>query len=190
MISQPSRSIMTRCFLIMSETRKKRTLDYSTLTEGAKKRCYHNVAIISSLYGWLQPDDIIKPYRLDFTSRFDSGPAAGKTLNAFWKMNVTKALVKKIQENNASEVLIPGDASKCIDWKLVKHFAKVWKIDFTDAMSNHTPTAGKLKELRGKLLRQILEDDIQDCNSLISIVSDAFVCDGTPVYPDHLHILC
>ena len=172
-----------------------KALDYGSLPEEAQARCNDDVRVISSLYGWLRPSDIIKPYRLDFTSRLEEGPSAGKALNAFWRMGATKALVKRLQETLSTEILdlLPGDASKCIDWKLVKRFAKVWKVDFqeiSDGGGMKTPNAEKLKALRGSLLRQILTEGILDVATLMSASSDAYVCEGTPVYPDRLRFLC
>lgn len=172
-----------------------KALDYASLSPDAKDRCEAHVRIISSLYGWLRPLDVIKPYRLDFTSRLDEGPSEGKTLNAFWRMDVTKALVKTLNDGHETEIinLLPGDAAKCIDWKLVKRFAKVWKVDFQEIREGDvlkTPTAERLKALRGSLLRQILTDGISRASDLLHTSSDRYVCEGTPVYPDHFRFLC
>ena len=172
-----------------------RALDYSSLSPDAAERCGKSVRIISSLYGWLKPTDVIKPYRLDFTSHLEEGPSAGKALNSFWKMDVTKALVKMLDDSHEGEILnlLPADAAKCIDWKLVKRFAKVWKADFKEYRENgtmKTPTAERLKALRGTLLRQILEEDIRDADALRHVACDAYFCEGTPEYPDHLRFLC
>lgn len=169
-----------------------KALDYDSLDAQAKQECQQNVRIISSLYGFLRPDDIIKPYRLDFTTK--AAPDA-KPLNTFWKSTVTIQLVKTIREQGHREVLdlLPSDASKCIDWKIVKKFCKVWKVDFaeiTEGEKIKTPSATKLKTARGKLLRQILCDRINDITALKNIKSDDFFYEGTPVYPDHLRFLC
>lgn len=168
-----------------------KALDYTSLSAEAKERCDSDVRIISSLYGWLRPSDIIKPYRLDYTSRLPQGDDA-VTVNQFWRKDVTIRLVKELKDSGHNEILnlLPGDAAKLVDWKLVKNFAKVWKADFTDVISKATPSASKLKDMRGRLLRQILEEGIPDAASLTRISSESFLCDGTPVYPDHLHFLC
>lgn len=172
-----------------------KALDYTSLSDEAKDRCNREVAIISSLYGWLRPEDIIKSYRLDFTSKPEGTPAEGRCLNAFWRADVTKQLVKTLQAQGITEILnlMPADAAKCIDWKLVKRFAKVWKVDFQEMLDGgktKTPNAGRLKTLRGTLLRQILEEDIRDSRGVTRTVSPHYVCEGTPVYPDHLQFLC
>ena len=172
-----------------------KALDYPHLSREAKERCDAQVRIISSLYGWLRPDDIVKTYRLDFTSRLEEGPSAGKAMNLFWRADVTKLLVKSLENSGEKEILnlLPTDAAKCVDWKLVKHFAKVWKVDFQEVQDGDrlkTPNASRLKTLRGYLLRQILDEDIKKVESLLHTVSNHYVCEGTPDYPDHLRFLC
>lgn len=172
-----------------------RALNFDSLPEEAKCRAENDVRIISSLYGWLRPQDFIKPYRLDFTSKLEEGPSAGKALNAYWRKDVTKALVNLLNDRHETEILnlLPSDAAKCIDWKLVKRFAKVWKVDFQEIREGEilkTPTAERLKALRGTLLRQILTEDIRHVSDLLHLSSDKYFCEGTPVYPDHLRFLC
>ncbi|MDE5812755.1 MAG: YaaA family protein, partial [Muribaculaceae bacterium] len=138
-----------------------KNFDYPSLSPEEKERTAENVRIISSLYGWLCPEDIIKPYRFDFTT-----PLApeDKTFAAWWKKDVTIQLVRQLKATGEKNILnlLPADAAKCIDWKLVKNFAKVWKVDFKeqDGSAVRTPHAGKLNALRGHLLRQIITQDI------------------------------
>ena len=179
-----------------------KALDYDVLGATAQARCRHDVRIVSSLYGLLRPDDIIKPYRLDFTTH---AAPNGETLSAYWKKDVTIALVRTIRDGGFGEVLnlLPADAAKCIDWKIVKRFAKVWKTDFvemTDAGKARTPGANKLKTMRGTLLRYILTHaDIERIDGLAGIATDNFLplnaetskaTGVAPRYPDQLTFLC
>ena len=139
-----------------------KAFDYPTLPEEARCNTTANVRIISSLYGWLQPDDIIKAYRLDFTSH--AGPQ-GETMSTFWRTNVTDALLAELDKT--------GEADKCIDWKRVKAVAKVAKADFvepTDGGRLKTPHSGRLKMLRGSLLRQIVCDGIGSFSEVSELV--------------------
>ena len=169
-----------------------RALRYDELDRAAKARCDSDVRIVSSLYGLLRPSDIIKPYRLDFTSKAAPGD---KALNVYLKKDVTVQLVRTLRDGAYTDILnlLPSDAAKCIDWKVVKSFCKVWKADFvevTDGGATRTPAANKLKTMRGTLLRQIATEDISDIEALRHCVSDTYVCEGTPEYPDHLRFLC
>lgn len=148
--------------------------DYNSLQ---RRFLSDNVRIVSSLYGWLRPDDFIKPYRFDFKSRVAPG---GESLMKFWKKDVTVALVKGLQEKGATEIidLLPADAAKCIDWKVVKRFAKVYKVDFktvSDSGELKTPNAGRLKELRGRLLDVIIREQIATAAEVSQLESADFM---------------
>lgn len=165
-----------------------KALDYSSLSECAKDRVSEKVRLISSLYGWLHPDNIIKPYRFDFTTRLAPDD---RTFSEYWKKDVTIRLVREIQDSGDNYVLnlLPADASKCIDWKLVKRFAKVRKVDFkmlNDGGEWKTPHAGLLKSLRGELLREIVSRGISSPEDLHSLMTENLTPLGTPDYPDHI----
>ncbi len=158
-----------------------------------KEREFMNrhVRIISSLYGWLKPDDIIKPYRLEFKSPVAPGD---QTLMKYWKKDVTLSLVKELKENLDTEIidLSPADASKCIDWKLVKRFAKVYKVDFKTLEGSDllkTPNAGRLKELRGRLLDRVITSGCTTAAEISRIETDDFLPSDHPVYPGTLPVL-
>lgn len=163
-----------------------KAFDYVSLSESEKERVSSRVRIISSLYGWLRPEDIIKPYRFDFTTPIapDDIPLA-----AFWRKDVTIQLVRYLQESGENTILnlLPSDAAKCVDWKLVKRFAKVWKVDFKepkDGTGWRTPHAGKLKALRGELLRSIIKEDITSPSQLLTHTTETMIPLGSPDYPD------
>lgn len=165
-----------------------KAFDYASLSTEEKKLASENVRIISSLYGWLRPNDIIKPYRFDFTTPIAPGDIA---LAAYWRKDVTIQLVKYLQTSGETSILnlLPSDASKCIDWKLVKRFAKVWKVDFKepkDGTEWRTPHAGKLKALRGDLLRNIIVQGISSPSELLTHTTQTMIPLGTPDYPDHI----
>lgn len=151
-----------------------------------------NLRIISSLYGWLRPDDIIKPYRFDFKSHV---APLGETLMKYWKKDVTIALVRDLQARGDREIidLLPADASKCVDWKLVKRFAKVHKVDFKTVIGpdeTKTPNSGRLKELRGRLLDQVIREGVTDPAAIATLDSADYMHDPAgPTHPGYLSFL-
>lgn len=163
-----------------------RQLGVAGYDAGQKAFLQDNVRIISSLYGWLRPDDIIKPYRFDFKSHV---APLGETLMKYWKKDVTIALAQELRAKGDTIIidLLPADAAKCVDWKLVKRFAKVYKVDFkmydgTDAMK--TPNAGRLKELRGRLLDLIVRNGLSSPADIATLESSDFMPDPAgPRYP-------
>ena len=154
-----------------------------------KKFLQDNVRIVSSLYGWLRPDDIVKPYRFDFKSHV---APLGETLMKYWKKDVTIAMAQELRAKGDTVIidLLPSDAAKCVDWKPIKQFANVYKVDFkmydgTDVMK--TPNAGRLKELRGRLLDLIVRNGISSPADIASMESSDFMPDPAgPRYPSYL----
>lgn len=166
--------------------RQLRLADY----DGAQREFLRdNVRIVSSLYGWLRPDDIIKPYRFDFKSHV---APLGETLMKYWKKDVTIALAQELRAKGDTVIidLLPSDAAKCVDWKLIKRFANVYKVDFkmydgTDVMK--TPNAGRLKELRGRLLDLIIRNGLSSPADIATLESPDFMPDPAgPRYPSYL----
>ena len=164
---------------------------YDLLSPAEKFMTDSTVRIISSLYGWLRPSDIIKPYRFDFNTRLAPD---NRTFSDYWRKDVTMNLVKDLQSLGEKTIinLLPGDAAKCIDWKLVKRFAKVYKVDFKELKAGgdyRTPHAGRLKAMRGELLREIIRRGITSPSNLLDLTTDNLLPLGTPDYPDHLAFL-
>ena len=151
-----------------------------------------NVRIISSLYGWLRTDDIVKPYRFDFKSHV---APLGESLMKYWRKDVTMALLKDLQAGGDTAIidLLPSDAAKCVDWKLVKRFAKVYKVDFqtvTGADETKTPNAGRLKELRGRLLDLIIRNRLSDPSGIATLESSDFMPEPAgPRFPGYLSFI-
>lgn len=148
--------------------------------------------IVSSLYGILKPFDIIRPYRLDFTN--DCGPS-GEKLCEFWKKKNTIALVNFIKESSQKEILnlLPGDSMKCFDFKLIKHFATVMKPNFkvfSEDAALKTPNTGRLKELRGLLLRHIITHGIDSLKEILHMSDLNFGADPAVSTIDYPLFIC
>lgn len=168
-----------------------RQLHPDSYDEAAHDFLDNRVRIVSSLYGWFRPTDIIKPYRLDFGV---SAPD-GMTLKKFWRAKVTAALIKEIRTTGDTAVvsLLPKDASDCIDWKLVKNFARVYRIEFKTPDSPttmKTPAAGRLKELRGIMLDLAIRHHVDIPDALRELACDDFMPQGELLYPDYFYYFC
>lgn len=157
-----------------------KALDYHSLDCEAKVRACSRVAIVSSLYGWLRPDDIVKAYRLDFNMKVAPD---GLALASYWRADVTRMLLDAVENRGETDVLnlLPSDAARCIEWGRIRRKARVWKAEFKEIISGggmRTPDAGWLKRLRGSLLRQILEDDIVSAEAMFDMEGNGFVGAG------------
>lgn len=156
-----------------------KALDAKTFTPEMADFADGHLLIVSSLYSLLKPSDTIKPYRLDYTSK-----AAPEDM-PMWKWQqaaTTQRLINRIKADGATELLnlLPGDASKCIDWKRIQPLATVITADFkelTPGGGTKTPNSNRLKQFRGQLCRYIIEGQISEARQLKKVACDAFVFD-------------
>ena len=152
-------------------------LDVTTLTGDAIQRANQDLKFISSVYGILNSSDIIKPYRCEFNKMITPDQ---KTPIQYFKQKVTIELAKYIKANKVTDIidLLPADADKCVDWKIIRAFTKVQKVVFQEIGPDgklKTPIAKRLKELRGKMARKILMDGIDTFSELINSESEDFL---------------
>ena len=165
-----------------------RGLDISTLAPQIIKEASDKVRIISSIYGILAPTDIIKPYRCEYNKHVNLDH---KTPIQIYKPKITTSFVNFIKEKKIEDVinLLPADADKCLDWKIIRAFTKVHKIVFqtiTPEGKLKTPIAKRLKELRGIMCRTILEHNIKSFEELTKVKSEHFIfspADSKPLLP-------
>ncbi|WP_130866305.1 YaaA family protein [Acidipropionibacterium timonense] len=72
------------------------TFDTRDWTEATK-----TLRILSGLYGWLRPLDLIQPYRLEMGVRLD-----GRTMAARWRPAVTAALLRDVDRSPGPRVVV------------------------------------------------------------------------------------
>lgn len=169
---------------------------YSTLSPEERERTSRRVRIISSFYGWLRPDDVVKAYRFDFTTRLAPEDTA---FAAYWRKKVTAALAAELSDGAHEDILnlLPGDAARCIDWNRLPQNVRVWRPDFREFASGgeiwradfreevacggmRPPNTGRLKTLRGRLLNQIIRNDIRTVDGLLSLEGPGYVSESAP----------
>ncbi|MDO5715676.1 MAG: YaaA family protein [Tissierellia bacterium] len=131
-----------------------KTLDFQTLTLDQQNYLIDHCYILSALYGPIDFNCPIKPYRLDFNMKISIHK---KSLRQYWKEELSELFYGTTLYNIASL-----EFSSLIDRKNTK----VIDFDFymDEKMSKKAPSA-TIKKLRGRLLRKIgelqsLEDDI------------------------------
>ena len=148
-----------------------KALDYKSLEDSEKQRLSRDLRIISSLYGLLRPDDIVKPYRFDFTTHVAPGDTS---LSAYWRPAVTESLLRLLKRQDCTDILdlLPADAARYIDWTRIRERAGAIR----------TPHAGKLKTLRGRFLRHIIRENISHPSGLDGLEGNDYVVSG--VFPE------
>lgn len=169
-----------------------KALDVSGFNDMERHFTSSHVRIISSLYGWLEPSDIIKPYRLDFPTKIAPG---NRSLASFWRDVLTDRLLLSLKNDHTSEILnlLPSEASKCLDWKKIGGVANVNKVDFKIQSGDgilKTPDSRRLKELRGILLRQIIKEGVDDPGLVSKLESENYFPADNEITPGNILFYC
>ena len=153
-----------------------RAFGFDSIKEAGRAYTSSNVRIISSLYGYLRPDDLVRPYRFDFKTPLAPGR---EKFSSFWKDAVTGFLLEELacHEDKTIIDLLPRDAAMSIDFRRIKKVASMMRVDFRDMKTGGsvaTPHSGRLKMLRGALLREIAERRMTSVADLKKLSCDQF----------------
>lgn len=138
-------------------------LDAYTLTQNELNYLQENLRILSGLYGYLRPLDVIEPYRLEMGTKL---PIENKKdLYDFWKPILTKSLNKEFTKNDVLINLASNEYFSAIDKKEIK--AKIITPEFKDYKE------GKLKMIsffakkaRGLMVRFMADNHIENVEDI------------------------
>ena len=133
-----------------------------------------HLRILSGLYGVLKPFDLIQPYRLDVSTRLETGK--GKNLYAFWGSLITKALNEAIKDSGGPQVLLnlaSGEYFKSINRR--KLIAEVIDFDFLENSNNsYKPVVVYIKKARGMMVRYVIQNRIENVDELKGFNEDGY----------------
>lgn len=156
-----------------------KSFDYTSLSHEQQEYAENKINIISSLYGWLRGDDIVKPYRLDFNTQL---APTGETMAKYLNPIITPILLDSMRQDNDNEILdlLPSEAAKCLNWRRIKRSMKVVKVEFksmADGGALKTPHATLLKTMRGRLLRDLVQKESLCIDALMAYESSSMCID-------------
>jgi cytoplasmic iron level regulating protein YaaA (DUF328/UPF0246 family) len=119
--------------------------------------------ILSGLYGFLKPLDLMQPYRLEMGTQMPVG--INKNLYVFWKIKLTKAINALLQKDELFVNLASNEYFSAVDAKALK--VPVITPEFKDYKD------GKLKMIsffakkaRGLMVRYIIDTNAQTLEDL------------------------
>jgi len=126
-----------------------------------------HVRILSGLYGYLKPMDLIQPYRLEMGTKLTN--KKGKDLYAFWSDKVFKALLNDLKEDRSPYVI---NLASNEYYKVVNKFldpSYVITPVFKDFKNDQYKVISFLaKKARGMMTRFIAENKIEDPQNIKS----------------------
>jgi len=119
--------------------------------------------ILSGLYGYLKPLDLIQPYRLEMGTKLPIGES--KNLYEFWKKTITNSLNKELKKGELFINLASNEYFSAVDTKALK--VPVITPEFKDYKD------GKLKiisffakKARGLMVRYIIDTNAETIDDL------------------------
>lgn len=136
-----------------------KTLNAADFTNDDAIFCQNNMAIISGLYGALNPYDMIQEYRLEMKTNLPN--PNGSELYIFWGNKIANFINNKLKSHDNKTIinLASVEYSKAIDKKELKH--PIINIEFKEKHNGEYKTIGiYAKKARGLMARFIIKNRI------------------------------
>jgi hypothetical protein len=131
--------------------------------------------ILSGLYGLLKPLDLIQAYRLEMGTKLPINDS--KNLYEFWKVIITKALNKELQEGELFINLASNEYFSAIDVKALK--VPVITPEFQDYKDGKLKTISFFaKKARGLMVRYIIDTNVETIDDLIGFNYEGYQFDA------------
>ncbi|HFS66755.1 MAG TPA: peroxide stress protein YaaA [Flavobacteriia bacterium] len=138
-------------------------LDAYSLTEEQIQNLQNKLRILSGMYGFLRPLDLMQPYRLEMGTKLKF--KSYKNLYEFWKDKVTNTLNSELSKNEPFINLASNEYFKVIDKKKLK--TKIITPVFKDFKNGELKIiAIYAKKARGMMVRYIIENNIENVTDL------------------------
>lgn len=146
-------------------------LDAYTIEDNKLEQLNDKLRILSGLYGFLKPFDLIQAYRLEMGTKLKVGTK--DNLYQFWENKITDALNAEMEEGELLVNLASNEYYKVVKPKLIENTIVTPQFkDYKD---------GKLKMIsffakkaRGMMVRYIIDNNIKDIEGLKGFNSDGY----------------
>jgi uncharacterized protein len=133
-----------------------------------------NLRILSGLYGYLKPLDLIKPYRLEMGTKVKI--KTQPDLYHFWKNRITKAVIEDSDNLNSNYIinLASAEYSSVIDYKKLN--LKVISPQFLDFKNGkYKMISFFAKKARGMMASYLCGNKITNAEDIIGFSQDGYI---------------
>ncbi|AWX45425.1 UPF0246 protein [Flagellimonas maritima] len=146
-------------------------LDAYTISEEKLENLQNTLRILSGLYGFLRPLDLMQPYRLEMGTQLKV--ARKKNLYEFWKDQLTEHLNNEMEDGELFINLASNEYFGAIDEKKLKvpvitPIFKDWKNDKLKVISFFA------KKARGSMVRYVLDKNAKTLNDIKGFDYDGY----------------
>ncbi len=142
-----------------------RHMRMNTYNENTLDFAQAHLRILSGLYGYLRPLDLIQPYRLEMKTRLEN--SRGKDLYHFWGDLISKALNKDLAKDPHPALinLASREYARVINFKSIE--APVITIDFKEVENGKAKVIAIFaKWARGMMTDHIIQNQITEVEAL------------------------
>ncbi len=136
-------------------------LDLSQFTEDDYAFAQDHLRILSGLYGYLRPLDLIQPYRLEMKTKLKN--PRGDNLYQFWDTKITERLNKELKKQQAPVLvnLASNEYFKAVKPKLLE--GRLLNINFKETKDGKTRVVAIFaKRARGMMADYIIRNRIEN----------------------------
>ncbi|MGL5786608.1 MAG: YaaA family protein [Bacteroidales bacterium] len=132
-----------------------------------------HLRIISTLYGYLRPFDVIKEYRLNFYMHYNEG-----NLYDFWRPRLSPVLNKDAMERGDVILNFTAlDVMKAVDLKEIRPEVSIIHVEFKDYKADkneYISIRAYAQPAKGKLIGYIIRHTIDNPEELKSFETDGY----------------
>jgi cytoplasmic iron level regulating protein YaaA (DUF328/UPF0246 family) len=147
-------------------------LDAYTLDENTIDVAQNSLRILSGLYGFLKPLDLMQPYRLEMGTSF--GINGYKTLYTFWKDKLTKYLKDELDTNELVINLASKEYASAVDFKALNN--PVIRPVFKDFKNGKFKIISFFaKKARGLMSRHLLEKNASTIADVLAFKANGYL---------------
>ena len=144
-----------------------RSFNVASLKEDERKYMDEHLKILSAFYGPLDPEELVRPYRLDFNTNLKVN---GESLKKFWKEEYNNAF-------DSGEVIL-NLASNEFSRLLDRSKFKIYDFEFFEKKDGKLKSHSTIsKKARGKMLNYICKNKVTDYEKIKLFNLDEFEFD-------------
>ena len=136
-----------------------------------------HLRILSGLYGYLRPLDLIQPYRLEMKTRL--GNPRGENLYAFWDERITDLLNRDLQEQSEPVLVNLASNEYFKSIKVRKLAGRLLQINFKESKAGKTRVIAIFaKRARGMMANWIIRNRIERSDDIKAFKLEGYQFDA------------
>lgn len=150
-----------------------KAFEAKTLSKAEIDYTQNHLLLLSGLYGYLRPLDLMQPYRLEMKTALEN--PRGKDLYAFWGDRISRGINKALNKAKTDTIinLASSEYFKAIDQSKLK--GTIITVHFKNLKNGQYKVIGiNAKRARGAMARYIMQEKITDLKTLIKFKQNGF----------------